>query len=123
MNKFFSRFTAYAISAFVVFFVTTPSLVSADWTRGLELARAFSELPHGNNAEQVVFAVLMWLLAIFTFLAVIAFIVNGLMFILSGGNVDMATRAKKGVTYSIIGVAVGLSGYIILAQINEFLRG
>lgn len=122
MNKLFLRFTAYAISGFIVFFVATPLLVSADWTDGLSLAGIFSGLPTILEVDQVIFNVLQWLLRIFTFLAVISFIVNGLMFILSGGNTDMATRAKKGVAYSIIGVAVGLSGYIILAQINTLLE-
>ena len=122
MKKTTSQLPIYTIGTLVVFFVSAPLVASADWTTGLTLARLFSGLPNGLYVEEVVFNVMQWLLRLFTFLAVISFVVTGLMFFLSGSSSDMATKAKRGVGYSIIGVAVGLIGYIVIAQIDSLLR-
>lgn len=71
----------------------------------------------------VILGVLLWLLRIFTILAVIAFVVAGVMFLLAGSNKDMAEKAKNGVTYSIIALIVALSAYIIIFLINDLLWG
>lgn len=71
----------------------------------------------------VVLGVLLWLLRIFTILAVIAFIVAGVMFLLAGSNKDMAEKAKNGVTYSIIAIVVALSAYIIIILVDDLLWG
>lgn len=76
-----------------------------------------------GSATGILGSLLNWLLNIFTFIAVISFIVTGIMFLFSGSNPDMREKAKSGVVYSIIGIAIGLSGYVILKTISEIFQG
>lgn len=104
---------------FAAFLFASP--VVANWTDGINLARSVSALPSTSTAEDVVLEVMLWLLRIFTYLSVIGFVVYGLMFIFAGANSSLAEKAKKGVGLGIIGVAIGIAGYIIIAQIDYFL--
>lgn len=76
-----------------------------------------------NTADGLLTDFLMWLLAIFTLLAVISFIVSGLMFLFSGADKNLADKARSGVSYSIIGIVVALSAYIVIFLINSILSG
>ncbi len=95
---------------------------SASWGVGLNLARDNSNLPE-NRAESVIFTFLNWLLLIFTLISVIAFVIAGMMFLTSGGNTQQAEKAKNYVTYAIIGIAVSLSGYVIISFIASTMGG
>jgi hypothetical protein len=66
---------------------------------------------------------LNWLLAIFGLLAIIAFIISGVQYILSTGSEQMIDTAKRNMTWSIVGVIVALSGLIIIYAIDKLLRG
>jgi hypothetical protein len=120
--KISAFFVALLISMGFLFSAVSVQNVHADWLEGYNFARDSSNLPE-NYVESVVFTILMWLLLIFTFLCVIAFVVAGIMFLTAGSNPPLAERAKKAVLYSIIGIAVGLSGYVIIALIDSFMRG
>jgi len=96
-------------------------MVSADWLDGLDLASDYG-LPY-SPVENIIHSLLLWILAVFTFLCVISFVVTGIMFLMAGSNADMATKAKTGLGYSIIGVAIGLSGYVIIRFIDDLLWG
>ena len=76
-----------------------------------------------TSASSVLGTLLNWLLSIFTFVAVISFIISGAMFILSGSDPTLRERAKSGLVYSIIGIAVTLSGWIILNTIVGIMGG
>lgn len=80
-------------------------------------------LPSGGDLRTVVENVLKWLLGIFGFLAMIAFIVSGIIYLTSAGEKERAETAKKAMNYSIIGVIVGLSGYVVINAINSWLGG
>jgi len=99
-----------------------PASATAGWQLGYNLARDRSQLPE-QQLEVVIFAILAWLLTIFTFISVIAFTVAGIMFLTSGGDAQQTEQAKKYVKYSIIGITVGLSGYVIIKLIDTFLAG
>ncbi len=75
------------------------------------------------SASSVLGTLLNWLLSIFTFIAVISFIITGIMFIFSGSNPELKTQAKSGLVYSIIGIAIGISGWIILGTIANLMGG
>lgn len=64
-----------------------------------------------------------WLLAILGFIAIIAFIISGLQYLLSTGDEGMAETAKRNMQYSIIGVLVALSGWVIIQAIDGALSG
>lgn len=63
-----------------------------------------------------------WLLAIFGTLAIIAFVISGIQYLVSAGNEEMIETAKRNMWYSIVGVIVALSGWIIIITIDQVLR-
>lgn len=79
-------------------------------------------LPEGS-VYNIVFTIVNWLLAIFGILGILGFVVSGIMYLVSFGDEKMATKAKNGMLYSIIGIIVGLSGFIIMQAINSLLNG
>lgn len=66
---------------------------------------------------------LKWILSIFGFIAIAAFLISGIQYFLSAGNEEMQQRAKRNFTYSVIGVVAGLSGLIIVTAIQNMLGG
>lgn len=66
--------------------------------------------------------VLIWLLGIFGVLALIAFVISGVMYLTSRGDQSQIDNAKNAMTWSIIGVVVGLSGVIVISTIEELMQ-
>lgn len=64
-----------------------------------------------------------WLLGIFGFIAIIAFIISGSQYMLAAGDDKAAETAKRNMQYSIIGIMVTLSGWIIIYAIDQALSG
>ncbi len=54
-------------------------------------------------------------------LAVIMIIVSGIMWVISGGNKEMVTSAKKRIEQAVIGLAIISTSYVILYSINPYL--
>lgn len=67
--------------------------------------------------------VLVWILGIFGMLAILAFVVSGIQYFAAAGDEKMMETAKKNLVYSIIGVIVALSGFVIIQAIDSALRG
>jgi hypothetical protein len=67
--------------------------------------------------------ILDWLLLIIGIVAVIAFVISGLQYLLSAGDEKSMETAKRNVVYSIIGVVAALSGYVIVRAVDTMLRG
>ena len=66
---------------------------------------------------------LSWLLGIFGILSIMAFVISGIQYLSSAGSDDMIKTAKKNMTWSIVGILVGLSGYVIIKAIAAALTG
>lgn len=66
--------------------------------------------------------VLEWLLAMFGIIGVIGFLIAGVMYLVSAGDEDMAKRAKRGMTFSIIGIIIGLAGLVIIKAAEAILK-
>jgi hypothetical protein len=64
---------------------------------------------------------LKWLVIIFGVVAMIGFFISGIQYVVAAGNEGVMESAKRNMTYSIIGVIVGLSGYIIIRAIQAAL--
>lgn len=62
-----------------------------------------------------------WLLGIFGFLAIIAFVISGIQYLVAAGDDDTISTAKRNMKYSIIGVIVALSGLVIIQAITSAL--
>lgn len=75
-----------------------------------------------TSAYGILYNLVSWLLSIFGFLGILGFIVSGIMYIMAAGDDDMIERAKTTMWYSIVGIIVGLVGYIIIVAIDGLLR-
>ncbi len=53
-------------------------------------------------------------------LSLIFTVVGGIMLSMSGGNKEGMTKAKNMITYALIGLALGLGSFIILAVLGQF---
>jgi len=67
--------------------------------------------------------IMQWLLAIVGILAVIAFVIAGILYLTSAGDEEQIGRAKKAMIYAIVGVIVALLGMIVLNVVENMLRG
>ena len=79
-------------------------------------------LPSGSLFT-VIESLMKWLLGIFGFLAIISFIISGIMYLTAAGDEDQQKKAKKQMQWSIVGVIVGLSGFIVIKAVDAWLRG
>jgi hypothetical protein len=71
----------------------------------------------------IVSNVVYWLLGMLEVISLIAFIISGILYLTASGDETQAEKAKKAMTYSIIGVIVGLSGFVILQAARWMLSG
>lgn len=78
--------------------------------------------PSGGIAA-ILSNVLSWLLGIFTTIAIIAFVISGIMYLTSTGDTEQIEKAKNNAKYALLGVIVGLSGFIVLKAIQLALSG
>ena len=77
----------------------------------------------GHPIADVLMRLLKWLLLIFGFLAIIAFIIAGVLYLSAQGDPRQIERAKKATYWAIIGIVVGLIGYVVINTIDKLLRG
>jgi len=76
-----------------------------------------------NPVWKVLDTLLKWMLGIFGFIAIIAFVISGMMYLTSGGNENQIDTAKRYMIWSIVGVIVALLGFIIILAVDTWLRG
>lgn len=96
-------------------------LPSTSTGKGWSLSTAQSSgLPRGSISG-IVYNVMYWLLFILGIVGVIGFSISGIMYLISAGEQDMIDRAKRGMTYSIIGIIVGLMGLVIIKAVFNAL--
>ncbi len=72
---------------------------------------------------QILTNLLSWLMGIFSVLALAAFIISGIQYLMSAGDEGLAETAKHNATNAVIGIIVGLSGFIIIKAISTMLTG
>jgi hypothetical protein len=77
-------------------------------------------LPH-PTLLQIVTNVASWLLMIFGFIAIIGFVISGIIYLISAGDEDAQERAKRAMIYSITGVLTGLAGLVVLYAVSNLL--
>lgn len=82
--------------------------------------------PGGTNLPQsslfeILRGVMNWLLAVLGFVAVIGFVISGIMYLVAAGDEDAQKKAKRAMFYSITGVIVGLVGLVILYAVQKML--
>lgn len=75
------------------------------------------------SVEYLLMLLMNWLLGIFGFIAIIAFVISGSQYMLAAGDDSAAETAKRNMKYSIIGITVALSGFVIIYAIDQALSG
>lgn len=98
-----------------------PLIVSAQWNTGMSLAEDNSELPSGS-IFWIIMGIMNWLLILVGIIAVIAFVISGIMYLTSAGDEGRAESAKKAMINSIIGVIVALLGVVIIRAVDAMLN-
>ena len=63
-----------------------------------------------------------WILGIFGFLAIISFVVSGIMYFLAAGDDKSQEKAKKQMIWSITGVVIGLVGLVVIYAVDMLLN-
>lgn len=76
-----------------------------------------------GNLKDIISSATKWILGIFGFLAIISFVISGIMYLTASGDDDQQKKAKNQMQWSIIGVVVGLVGYIVIVAVNSLLGG
>ncbi|MBU2028833.1 hypothetical protein KJ761_03005, partial [Patescibacteria group bacterium] len=59
-----------------------------------------------KTVKEILTKLLTWLLEIVGIIAIIGFVVSGIMYLVSAGNDEMITKAKKYMGYCLMGIAV-----------------
>lgn len=77
----------------------------------------------GAPIAGIIINLLLWISAVLGIVAMISFMISGLMYLTAAGDETQAEKAKKALTYSIIGVIVGLSGFVVLNATKYMLSG
>lgn len=83
---------------------------------------ANTNLPQGTVLD-IVTNIMKWLLIVVGILAVIAFVIAGILYLTSAGNEDRISSAKKAMVYAIIGVVVALVGLVVIVAVQSLLGG
>jgi hypothetical protein len=65
---------------------------------------------------------LKWMLQILGILALISFVISGVVYLVSTGNEEMINKAKKAMTYSIVGITVALASFVVVKTIDLILK-
>ncbi len=95
---------------------------STGWIGGLAAVKGGSGLPNASVGT-IISNLLTWILAIFGFIAIIGFVISGILYLTAAGNDKQITTAKTAMTWSIVGVIVALVGYVIVKAVNIWLGG
>jgi hypothetical protein len=98
-----------------------PLFSRADWGDGRGDA-GDQDLP-GGTIHDIVFNLASWMLLILGSIAIIGFVISGILYLTAAGDDERMETAKKGMIYSIIGVVVGLLGYVIVQAVDSWLGG
>ncbi|MFZ2976162.1 MAG: hypothetical protein WA055_06070 [Candidatus Moraniibacteriota bacterium] len=117
-TKLKNKILSIAISL-VYFFL--PTKILAQWSLEDPAVKSLNlpESPIFGIISNVVF----WFLGILEVVSFGAFAIAGIMYLTASGDETQAGKAKKAMTYSIIGIIVGLSGFVIFQAAVYLLNG
>ena len=96
-----------------------PAVALGQWTTALPATSGLAT----TSVAVIISTVMQWLLYIIGTIAVITFIIAGIMYLTAAGDEDQIGKAKKAMVYGIVGIAVALIGLIIVNVVDTMLRG
>jgi type II secretory pathway component PulF len=88
----------------------------------ISIAHASGVLDDAPSIPQLLLNILNFLLQVFGIIAIIALLISGIFYLTAYGSEDRIKTAKRGMLYSVIGIAVVLSGMIIIKTIGGLLK-
>ncbi len=109
-----------AIYGIIASIVVMPTLAFAQLNTGAISGASGLE---DTSISGLIESLMKWLLYIVGFLAVIGFIISGIMYLTAAGNDDQIKKAKNTMIYSIVGILVALLGLIVITAVTRFLGG
>ena len=113
MNQFNNL--KYIISCFIIFFVETNIILAAG-------PHVIVTNPSGSSSvSELVGKVLEWVLGVAGSIALLMFIVGGVMYITSTGNEQKIGVAKKIINWTLIGLIIVLVSYSVIAILDNIL--
>ena len=74
-----------------------------------------------SSILSIVSQTMLWILSILGFLAIIGFVISGILYLTSAGDDKRAATAKAAMTASIMGVIVALIGAVIVYAVTDWL--
>ncbi len=101
--------------------LAVPALVGAQFK--VPTDTGLPESANGQGITGIITNIMKWLLTLVGILAIIAFVIAGILYLTAAGNEDQIDRAKKTMTAAIIGVIVALIGLIVLNAVVTMLSG
>lgn len=102
-----------AVSLITLMIVLLPVLAGAVVTGGLTSPTRPTGVPGGTLLDTITFIVNI-ILYIVGAIALLMLVYGGFMYIISGGNEDTIEKAKKILTYAIVGVVVVIISYVVV---------
>ena len=100
-----------------ILLIVLPLLVKAQWALPTN-----TELPAGS-VFGIVGNIMFWILGLLGIVAIIGFVISGIMYFLAAGDEKKIETAKSAMVASITGAVVGLIGYVILQAVEAMLGG
>ncbi len=92
------------------------------WQQGIKCANSSSELEN-TKIYYIIKALMLWSLSLIGILAVIAFVIAGVLYLTAAGDESQTDRAKKTMRYAIYGILIALGGVIVITAIDKALSG
>lgn len=99
---------------------SAPRTFTDAWNTGGQNNALSAGLPTGT-VYNIISATLQWLIGILGFIAVIGFVISGILYLTAAGNETQIEKAKSAMTYSIVGIIVALMGYVIIQAVEGWL--
>ena len=75
-----------------------------------------------QEIKPILVNLLNWLLGILGIIAILGFVISGIMYLVSAGNEEMITKAKKYMLYCLIGITVALASFVVIKTIDAILN-
>lgn len=76
-----------------------------------------------TDITSVITNVMKWLLGIVGTLAILMFVVSGIMYLTAAGDEKATESAKNNMKFATIGVAVSLLGYVVVYTVYQLATG
>jgi hypothetical protein len=108
----------YALLGFVIA-VAAPSILKEifDLASSGKGTASSNVIKESKDIKDIVGSVMTFVIALVGVISAIAFVITGFQFIAAGGDGGRADKARKGLTYAIIGVTVSGAALIVVKQL------